>query len=140
MIYIQLFRQGSTDRAIVLFQMLECISIHAFITTIHHVIVGSRHANGRVDARGKFEGFIATARSNDCVGGSDGRNDVLDYTLSHGICNALDIELLGTSECFLKKPGNVFWVVCVESDVCHSLACTLAIRKLYYLYAPHPKL
>ena len=92
--------------------MLERVGVDAFVAAVHHVI----HEVG-VAARGDLERFVAAARGDDGVGGRDGRDDVFDDALGHGVGDAGDVEFFGAGEGFLEEPGDVLRVVGVEGFV-----------------------
>ena len=77
--------------------MGESESVDTVVPAVHHVVLKIR-----VAARCNFEGFVAAASCDDCVGGSNGWDDVLYYALSQGVSHAGDVELLSPRESFLK--------------------------------------
>ena len=70
-----------------------------------------------ITAGGDLESFVTTARSDDCVCGSNSRNDVFDDTLSQGVGYAWDVVFFGASEGSFVEPGDVAGVVGVEDVV-----------------------
>lgn len=97
--------------------MLESVGIHAIVTSVHHIVVRFRKSKCRVCAGHDLESFIAAGCSDDGIGRGDCGDDVLDDALGEGICDAGDVELLGTMQSALIEPGDVFGVVCVEGVV-----------------------
>ena len=50
--------QVAAHRAVVFLQMLKGIRVYAFVSTVHHVVVGSWHSERCVDIRGNFNASL----------------------------------------------------------------------------------
>ena len=64
----------------------------------------------------------------DGVCGGNGRDDVLDYALREGPRHALNIELLGPSQCRVVQPAYILWTVRIHLFVCRNVMATRAYK------------
>jgi len=74
--------------------MLERVGVHAIVTGVHHVVVHTRKPKCRICACDDFESFVTAGCRDDCVGGCNGGDDVLDDALGHGVGDAGDVEFV----------------------------------------------
>ena len=63
-----LLGQVSANWTVVLLLMLERVGVDAFVTTVHHVVVGTGIAQEGVGASRNLEGFVAARSCNNCIG------------------------------------------------------------------------
>lgn len=97
--------------------MLERVRVHTIITRIHHVVVRAGKAKSRVGGREDLESFVTAGRGYNGVGGCNGRYNVLDDSLGHGISYARNGELVGTFQGLLVEPRDMRRVIVVESVI-----------------------
>lgn len=121
-INVQVLRQNSADGAVILLCVLKCVRINTVISTVHHVVVGFRNPKKRIGVRRNLESLVTAACCNYGICGRNGRNDVLHYTLSHGVSDPRDVELIGSFEGLLVQPGDMLRIISIQSIVLHSLS------------------
>lgn len=102
-------RFATANGAIGTLFVLESVGVDAVVSGEHHVVVEEWRSGG-----GKLEGFEDASGGDDGIGGSNGRDDVLDDALSEVPCDAGDAERSGTSGSMLQEPRNVIWIVVVK--------------------------
>ncbi len=68
--------------------------------------------------RSAWRAEIYTLTSDNSIRTRDRRNDILHHSLSQAPSDSFDLEFVGSSDCFLKEPFDMFWIVIVELLVC----------------------